>query len=109
MDTDSNIGAKRRQFRCRDMAASSDTLSPVAKAIKNMAFRRRFNGDAFLELKRGDFKSLSTLSNDHCGTSCLGGGLIRKQALRNARSSSGSRVNPVKSLKGYLIAVKVIF
>ena len=65
IETESNVGAKRRQFRYWDMAASSDTLSPVARAIKNMAFRRRFNGEACLELNLGVFKSLSTLSNDH--------------------------------------------
>ena len=102
--TDSERGAKRRQFRCRNLAASSDTLSPIAKAFKNMVFRRRFNRDALSELKRGVLRECHTYSNDRCSSSWLRGGFKRKARSKNARSSSGSKVNPVMSSKGTLIA-----
>ena len=65
IETDANKGANRRQFRCRDMAANSDTLSPVARAIKNKVLRNRLRDETMAELNRRDLSKAKTRSRDH--------------------------------------------
>ena len=60
-----------------DVAASSLTLLPEARAVRNRVLIKVFTGEAVLRLNSSEERTVSTLSTDHPGIFLFCGGLAK--------------------------------
>ena len=74
-----------------EVAASSLTLLPEARAVRNSVFIRMLTGEAVLRLNSSVESTSSTLSTDHWGILRFSGGFARNWCLAKRENASASK------------------
>ena len=74
-----------------EIAASSLTLLPEARAVRNSVLIKVLTGDAVLRLNSSEESTVRTLSTDHPGIFFFCGGLARNWCLASSENGSASK------------------